>query len=348
MKDFFYPLRVIHGNIHEWRVNILPLYIERLKNARAVYLVLTPEHGNLGDHAITQSEVEILHELKIPYIELTDKRIHDLETKNAVRVMNGRTILINGGGNLGTLWPDVEKMTREIIEKNPKSRIIILPNTIYYEDDENGHLELEKSIELYNKHRNLKIYAREESSFNLMKAIYRNVALAPDMVLRMNKCKKTVKRKGCILCLRSDREKTRTEEIEEVIHTQATELFGNNVSSLDMVVSHSIPVSERDEQLEKQYDAFRHSELVITDRLHGMVFCAITGTPCIVINSRSPKILGCYEWIKNLPYIQFCEDVSKIVSIFKSIPKQDWQYNNTYLLPLYETLKEDIILAAKK
>ena len=316
MKDYLYPLRVLHGNIHECRVNILPLFVERLRNPRAVYLVLTPEHGNLGDHAIAQSEVEVLDALKIPYIEITGKRLNYLLTKKVIYIMNGRTILINGGGNLGTLWPEIENTIREIITANPRSRIIILPNTFYYEDDEQGLSEMNRSIELYNAHRHLKLYAREKLSFKKMKDIYKNVALAPDMVLRMNKCKSGIERKGCILCLRNDHEQTCSEEEEKTINKQVKELFNDNVVKLDMVISHQIPVTEREAELEKQYNAFRQAELVVTDRLHGMIFSAITGTPCIVIDSKSPKVRGCYEWIKDLPYIQFCENVKKISSIF--------------------------------
>lgn len=348
MKDFLHPLRVIHGNIGEWRRIILPLYSERLKHPQAVFLLLTPEHGNLGDHAIAQSETELLCELNIPYIEITGKQLQTLAVKKALHIMNGRAILINGGGYLGTLWPSSEKITREIISSNPNSQIIILPNTIYYDANENGRLELNRSIELYNVHQHLKLYAREKHSYEKMKNIYKNVALAPDMVLRMNKCKSGIKRNGCILCLRNDHEKTRSKEIEKIINKTVKSKFGDNVVQLDMVTPHPISISERDAELDKQYEAFRHAELVITDRLHGMIFSAITGTPCIVIDSKSPKVRGCYEWIQDLPYIQFCENAKEILSIYESIPKQEWQYDNSKLLPLYEPLKDDINRAIKR
>ena len=58
------------------------------------------------------------------------------------------------------------------------------------------------------------------------------------------------------------------------------------------------------------FDIFARSEIVITDRLHGMIFAAITGTKCIVLNSKSPKIKGCFEWIKDLKYIYFLNEIS--------------------------------------
>lgn len=348
MKDLLYPVRLLHGRLHDWRVNVLPLYKERFHNPKAVYLVLTPEHGNLGDHAIAQAEERMLQELNIPFIEVTGKQLESWKTNKCLNVMNGRPILIHGGGYLGTLWINEEYSARLIIERNTKSNIIFLPNTIYYEDNDFGESEKIKSQTVYNKHKRILFYARERQSYALMSELYKRASLAPDMVLSLNKSCADTKREGCILCLRKDCEKTRTESIEAAIRASAAELFGEKVFDRDMVVNHTIPVSQRDEELEKQFSAFRKAELVITDRLHGMIFSAITGTPCIVIDSKSPKVRGCYEWIKDLPYIQFCDDVTSIPSIYNSIPQKEWQYDNSKLLPLFEPLKEDILAVAKR
>ena len=44
-----------------------------------------------------------------------------------------------------------------------------------------------------------------------------------------------------------------------------------------------------------KFKDFQKSELVITDRLHGMIFCYITKTPCIVMPNNNHKILMTYE-----------------------------------------------------
>lgn len=56
---------------------------------------------------------------------------------------------------------------------------------------------------------------------------------------------------------------------------------------------------------------FRRASLVITDRMHGMIMAAITNTPCIVMESLDKKILGSYEWIKKLEYIQFVDHANE-------------------------------------
>ena len=115
-----------------------------------------------------------------------------------------------------------------------------------------------------------------------------------------------------------------------------------------MVSNEAVLLKDRDSALEKQFDAFRHAELVVTDRLHGMIFSAITGTPCIVINSRSPKVKGCYEWIKQLDYIKFCDDVSAITDIYNQINIKEHSYDNNDLLPYYEKLKKDILASTRR
>lgn len=348
MKDIIRPFRRLHGRLHEWRINVLPLYIERYKNPKAVYLVMTPEHRNLGDHAIAQAEITLLDELGIQFIEYSDRRIKQMIDNKSLHALNGRTILIHGGGNLGSLWPAVESKMREVVKNNPKSNILMLPNTIYYENDPKGAVEFSESVEFYNSHKRLKIYAREKISYEKMKPVYRDVTLMPDMVLYMNKCQPEIKRNGCILCLRSDREKTRSEESESILRAQISSLFGNNIHELDMVSNEAVLLKDRDSALEKQFDAFRHAELVVTDRLHGMIFSAITGTPCIVINSRSPKVKGCYEWIKQLDYIKFCDDVSAITDIYNQINIKEHSYDNNDLLPYYEKLKKDILASTRR
>lgn len=347
-KDILLPLRKLHGRMHEFRTIAWPIIKERIRNPKAVFFVFTPEHGNLGDHAITQAETRMLENIGVPYIEFTGNKLSYLYYTNWLKVMNGRPILIHGGGNLGTLWFDVEKVTRKIISDNQKSPIYILPNTFYYEDSPWGKEELEKSIRLYNKHPNLHIYARERISYDAMSKIYRNVKLVPDMVLSLDETGKMRKRNGCLLCLRNDCEKTRTDEEETAILQQVTALFGENVRYTDMCVNHSIPIKNREKELTQKFNEFSGASLVITDRLHGMIFCAITRTPCIVINSKSPKVKGCYDWIKHLDYIQFADHISQITALYQAIPVGEHNYCNTHLLPYYQELMDDISNTAKR
>ena len=349
-KDILYPLRRLHGQMHEARIRAeLRLKYRnqframRKKNPKTVFLVLTPEHGNLGDHAIAYAETTMLKKHGIDYYEVSGNTLCEWKYQGILNLMNGFPILFQGGGYLGTLWFGSEERLREILKRTPKSPIILLPNTIFYEDSDWGRVEFKKSKELYNDHCNLYLYAREHTSYEVMRKAYRNVKLIPDMVLSLDRQGIKQKREGCLLCLRGDCEKTRTEKQEQMIRQQAADLFGANVTDTDMVVGERIAIEERESALKAKFAEFSAAELVITDRLHGMIFCAVTGTPCIVVDSKSPKVRGCYEWIKDLDYIRFVDDVSQIAEEYRRIPQTEHVYDNSHLKHYYEELAQDIL-----
>lgn len=351
--DYLYPYWVLRAEIRkraatrkikrEIKMKFRGEYLEKKsKNRKTVFLLMTPAHENLGDHAIALSETEFLKAHGIDYVEITGFDLEQMQKYNLLSILNGCPILMQGGGYLGTLWFSSELLLREIIARNPKSGIVLFPNTMFYEQTPWGQEELAKSVSCYGKHPNLHIYAREKVSYEAMCGIYSNVRLIPDMVLSLNRCREGQHRSGCLLSLRHDQERLRSEEHEAQILRQATLLFGDRVRESDMVTDYCIPVENRETELNAKFDLFAASELVITDRLHGMILCAITGTPCIVLDSMSPKVRGCYEWIRDLEYIRFVEDPSWIAETYASIPKKTFRYDNSHLLPYYEELAADI------
>ena len=346
-KDLLFPLRKLHGNLYENRqvkiaANTLSKRIRGV-DAGTVFLVMTPEHGNLGDHAIAESEITLLQEVGAAYFEITEKQLALLAKFGKLNAMNGHPILVNGGGNLGTLWPGLEKLFQKLISANPKSSILCLPNTVYYDDSPQAQRKLAAAVKVYNSHNRLKICVREKLSFDFLTQVYQNVELIPDVALFLNQCKAGTIRNGCILCLRSDVEKTRTAEDEKYLLDKATALFGENVWYSDMNLNRPVPPDQRHRILEQKYAEFRSAELVITDRLHGMIFAAITGTPCVVTDSKSPKVKGCYQWIAHLDYIQFAEHVQQVEILYRAIPCGTHLYNNQAIAPYRHRLKELIL-----
>lgn len=342
----FKKIKSLKNHVACWWLNRGQYKLIKVFKPKTVFLVMTPGGGNLGDHAIAETEKAILNELRIPYKEILLSDI--IRRKNLPAIMNGKTILVNGGGNLGTLWFEVEIALREIIKKAPDSNIILLPNTIVYEDSSWGNDELEQSKKIYNAHKHLKIYARERNSYEMMKSIYKDVSLVPDVVFSRRESKSDCVRKGCIMSLRRDIEKTRLPSDEASLISFAETTFDKDIRYLDTDKDYAIACNDRLPEINRFLDEYRSAELVITDRLHGMIFAAITGTPCIVINSRSPKVKGCYEWIKNFDYIKFCDDVNKIEEIYRSIPEGPHKYDNSHLQPYFDELKKDIIAKAKR
>lgn len=87
--------------------------------------------------------------------------------------------------------------------------------------------------------------------------------------------------------------------------------IGLDVRALDTHTKDNsrLPIDEREGQLQEFLDAFRRAQVVVTDRLHGMVFSAVTGTPCVVFGSKSHKVRATYEcWMSGQNYVRFQDD----------------------------------------
>ena len=108
-----------------------------------------------------------------------------------------------------------------------------------------------------------------------------------------------------MICLRNDKESFWNREKGKFIKDLKKKYGQINVT--DTVIPRNIDIEDREKELYSMWKMFRNSKVVITDRLHGMIFSFITKTPCIVLRSFDHKIIESYKWIENVNYIQFVE-----------------------------------------
>ena len=130
-------------------------------------------------------------------------------------------------------------------------------------------------------------------------------------------------------------------ELERLL-LSVRDMFGEKVRISDMCADHAVSISERTSAVNQKLSECSGASLIITDRLHGMIFAAITGTPCIVMESLSSKIRGCYSWIEDCNYIRLCNDSEEIPAIWEEIQGKTYEYDNLKILPLYDTLIKKI------
>ena len=149
-----------------------------------------------------------------------------------------------------------------------------------------------------------------------MKSMYpkANVILTPDIVLSSEESEYGINeyvRKEIVICLRNDIEKQLSRNAESYI-MNIVENIKIPYKRIDMHANKPITKEKRLECIQEKMEEFKTARVVITDRLHGMVFSVITGTPCIVLSNNNHKVLGTYEWIKKLSYIRYVENVEEI------------------------------------
>ncbi|MGP6146563.1 polysaccharide pyruvyl transferase family protein [Jeotgalibaca sp. A122] len=325
-------------------------HLSESKDTERIILIGTSVYGNLGDQAISSAEIAFLDN------HFPDRKI--IEIPNTMYFYNSQAVkshvkdsdilLINGGGFMGTLWPEAEEMARDVVRHFKNNRIIIMPQTIYFSKDEKGQQELLRSKEVYQNHADLTLFVRDLPSFefanaNLKGKNFTEINLMPDIVTFIKKDVGPEERNQIMFCMRNDKEKIDNNEQLIIINKYLSDNNSLPIQYRDTVVEEQIDLYNRADALTKTYHEFRKSKLIITDRLHGMVISAITGTPCLALNNISGKVRGQYEWIKHLNYIYYVEDVSEIPEKLASLLKlEETAYNNEELLPYFDKLAQTI------
>ena len=248
-------------------------------------------------------------------------------------------IVLGGGGNFGDLYPRYEAIRRIIIKKF-HNQIIIFPQTIDYTDTRYGRREKEKSIAIYNRP-NVIICAREKKSYCEMKKLYSKVILVPDIVFYLNNMfySKTLKSKTIGICLRNDKESVLIEaQKKELLNSIANKY---SVSLLDTISPcKNIDSSNRHDLLNKKMKEFANCALIVTDRLHGMIFSILNHVPCLFIDNSNKKISGVYDTIKN--YTRGVYNISNVdvSSIMKLIELNFDKYSYIDNTDIYNKLKD--------
>lgn len=302
--------------------------LDDTKNKKRIILFCTPEHGNLGDHAIAIAQHKFLKDNypKIKIIEVTSAFFLKKKEKIKEFINNDDILIISGGGFLGSLWLDEENIVREIIYTFKENKIIIFPQTIFFEKNDFGKEELKKSKEIYLKHKNLYIAIRDENSILEAEKLINNkdrILYVPDIVLYLEGItfqKDTMKNNDVLICLRKDKEKIRDNKIDSIISKLKNSY---SIKYTDTVINSFIFPYEREKYVKDKMQEFGNSKIVITDRLHGMIFSFLTKTPCIALNNSSGKVLGVYEWIKECVYIKIVDNIEEIPSLINILLNQE-------------------------
>lgn len=300
---------IIRTNIFSKKVDI-----NYSKDKKNIYMFLSADYGNCGDIAICEAQKKFIEKyynynvISVPLSNTFDyiKPLKKIINKNDI-------IALVGGGNFGNRYSIIDFM-RLFIIKNFNNKIISFPQTIDFSNSKYGKRRLRKNIKTINKHKNIVLFAREKVSYDLMKQYFPNneVYLCPDIVLSLDEDKK-LKRKDIIFAFRNDSEK----KISDDLISSIEKIVLNNKNKIilrdTIIPDEEFNVDQKEEYLKDILTDFSKAKLVITDRLHGMIFSYITSTPCIVLPNSNHKITSTYNtWLKNCNFIKYINDLDNI------------------------------------
>ena len=284
-----------------------------------------PEYGNLGDRAIYFGERKFLKKYFPGYhvVPLKLESTHLIWHMHFIKVLKKTVFCINGGGNIGTLYPNIHSKQERTLRTLTKQQVIIFPQSFYYSKGQHGQQLKRDTANLYHQMQSLLVFTREKYSYTFVREQlnYARVKLTPDIVLMLRPNLKHYKRSGALVMLRNDEERVLLNDEYDYLIKIIKEVVGNQVSYADTHVHYDgFGDQFAKQRLTELFDRCAQAKFVITDRLHGMIFAAITNTPCVVVLSKTPKVKGVYEqWLKENDFIELVEDLDRLPQAIKKV-----------------------------
>jgi len=166
------------------------------------YLLDVPYYNNIGDHLIWQGEKMLISKCKFKCMGS-----YSFETFIFPIIDKNKIIIISGGGNFGDLWLELQAFKKKIIQTYPNNKIIILPQTVFYQSNNNAI----QDSKLFQKHTNIILCVRDYVSYEYLNEYFPklNKILLPDMAfcLDFTQLKSLKQTKDILVVRRNDIER---------------------------------------------------------------------------------------------------------------------------------------------
>jgi pyruvyl transferase EpsO len=282
-----------------------------------------PYYTNVGDILIWEGTRTFLRNCNVHCKYETSR-----ETFKPRPINSDTIILLQGGGGFGDLWGG-QPFRRKIITEYPDNRVIILPQTVFYND----HKTLLSDAELFNQHNNLIICARDMISYEILKKHFKaEIVLVPDMAfcipiewLKKQQCQQTEK---TLFLKRNDKELNQIINYQKYISEKPVDIHDWPVMEKTTMstrfllkfiqFSHILPFPFlkltdmyalsifKNDMIKKGVRFLSSYSKVYTTRLHIAILCCLLEKPFIFFNNSYGKNKGFYEtWLQDVEEIMF-------------------------------------------
>ena len=318
-------------------------YKKIAKQDKRIFFIGAEDFGNVGDYQINESLVAFLHktlpEYKIYEVSATNWKLNKPFLKKYIRKRD--LIILTGGGNFGNIYPVASKIKEEVIQLWKNNCKIVFPQTIFYTNDAEGKEAISADQKLYTRAHNIVLFTRDYSSYIFAQGHFSCESyLVPDIVLSSDYFQGKERKPQILMCFRKDKEKVLTDEERCKLERMCAD-SDVSVEYTDLQLDCHYDRKNQRQIIDQKINLWRESSLVVTDRLHGMIFAAITGTPCVAFGNFNHKVRETYEWIQYLPYIKYAENVDEAKTYIPELLKmENCFYNNGPLRGYFEKFAE--------
>ena len=227
-------------------------------------------------------------------------------------------------------------MHRMVIDNMPEAKILMMPQTIYFQHEENKRI----CAENHNKAKNMLFLARDFVSYEMAKEMFPGIRVKayPDIVTTLiGTLKFDTQREGVCLCTRNDGEKLYSKEEIDALEKKFVD-SGIKVFQKDTQATQTVEELVRNLRtyIESEIESYSHYDVTITDRYHGTIFSLCAGTPVIIIKTNDHKVTTGADWFKGVydGYVYVAEDLDDAYKIATRIIGSDM---NHQLSPFFKT-----------
>ena len=342
MSDFLRAsvARLLPRGLKIWVWTMLRSREMPLVGAPRAFVFLAADYGNIGDLAITAAQRNFIaraapgyHIVPVP-ISATREVIRSLRRQ----VVPGDLITIIGGGNMGSLYRDIEELRQLVIRTFPNNRIVCFPQSLDWTQSPESDTALARITATYSKHPDIHVFARESVSRDKLRALFADhanvqIGYVPDVVLSASAAELGFDGRsepsGILLCMRDDRERSLApEQLAQLRKT--LEETGQGITVTDTHAGGArLDEAHCAHLLADKLAQFAGARLVVTDRLHGMILSLVAGTPCLVLPNSNHKIRQTWQdWLRSVPQLRFVEpaqfpELAGVVDALLAAPRRD-------------------------
>lgn len=324
------------------RINLLRRIIKRQLTERItsdyVYLDL-PYHQNIGDLLIWSGTEQFLSTL--PYRCLYRSSCDKFDQRP---LSPDVVIVMHGGGNFGDLWSIHQKFRLKVIENYPDNRIVILPQTVYYEDER----LFDSDAAVMRKHRHLTICARDRRSYRMLKEhdVASDIIVLPDMAFcisdevigRWRKMKSA--RDRVLFVKRGDKELADSCDYEQFITKDSPcevhdwpsyECFDDEVLNEFLYHKKTSSVERLNDYAREVYLPYMLDwgasfltgyKQIYTTRLHAAILSMLMHSPVVVFDNSYGKNSAFFEtWMTGLDLVRLA---GRRISVWRQVKDYLW------------------------
>lgn len=282
-----------------------------------ILIGLIPTHQNLGDYALYISAKKMIKDF-YPNHNILELKISEMPHKlfHYRNLMNKETdlVFLIGGGNMGSRYLTEEFNRQTIFYFFRKYKRIQLPQSASYENSLKGKIIFKISKYIFEKNnQKILLTSRDKKSYEFFKSNFNvNVLLLPDSVLYLKYENKKSRVDKVLFCLRDDKESNFTIDEKQKIKDYLESKFQNLIEFDTINRSEN---TSNDIAFEQLIDNISTANLIITDRLHGLIFSYITNSNVIALPTCDHKLTNFYTWIKESKKTQLAENLENFYEI---------------------------------